>query len=363
MRFLFLLSILFFLWACQSNNKQLNNIVTNRYANHFLIKVLQDSSYILKVINPYQGSENDTFTYYLSAYSKPNSIHIPIQRAVLFSTTYIGYFEALNELKAIKAISGTSMVYNSKLRNEIEQNHILEVGYENNINFEQILSLHPDVVFIYSVGKENMPYVNKLLMLHIPVVYVAEFMEENPLGRAEWIKFFSVFFQKKQLADSIFEQIENCYKTIKNNIHLSHRPTVFFNIPYQEVWYMPNGNSYFAQLTKDAGGNYIFCNQQKAVILKFDFEKVLLHAQNADIWLNPGIYQSKKELLKADKRYELFKAFKTNAIYNHTKRITLQGGNDFWESGVVKPHLILEDLIHIFNNDSNFQFHYYQKVL
>jgi len=363
MRLFFLLFILIFILSCQSNNYTSSRLVANQYANHFLIEKLQDSSYIVKVINPYQGSKGDTFTYILSTYSKPNSVHIPIRRVILFSTTYIGYLDALNELKAIKGISGASMVYNPELSKAIEEKKIFEVGYENNIDYEQILSLHPDVVFIYSVGKESMPYIEKFQMLKIPVVYIAEFMEENPLGRAEWIKFFSIFFKKQQLADSIFKHIEYQYKKIKKNSHLSYSPKVLLNVPYQGIWYMPSSNSYFAQLINDAGGNYLFKNQKKSMIQKFDIEKVWSKAQNADIWLNPGTCRFKNEMLSLDVRFNLFKAFKNGSIYNHTKRTTPQGGNDFWESGVVKPYLILEDLIHIFNNDSNFQFHYYQKVL
>jgi iron complex transport system substrate-binding protein len=40
------------------------------------------------------------------------------------------------------------------------------------------------------------------------------------------------------------------------------------------------------------------------------------------------------------------------------------GGNDFFESGVINPHLILKDMIKIFHPDllTDHQLHYYMKL-
>lgn len=364
MRLFYFLIFLFFIISCQNKDQQKSICFTNQYANHFSITLNQDSSLILRVINPYQGSLNDTFTYYLShKRDKSNAIHIPVKKVAIFSTTYIGFLDALNELSSIIAISGTNQIYNTKLIKLISQGHIFEMGYENSINYEKLASSKPDVVFIYSVGKENMPYVEKIKSLGIPIVYIAEFMEDSPLGRAEWIKFFGSFFQKSMIADSIFRTIESQYDSIKQIAQsLQIHPTVFLNIPYQGIWYMPEGNSYMAKLIIDAGGNYLYQKIRGNQILKFDFEKVLADAINADIWLNLGLVKTKKELYENDQRYSLFKAYKNGAIFNQTLRINSMGGNDFWESGVVNPHLILEDLYHIFKNDTNFTFHFYQKL-
>ncbi|MGQ9846662.1 MAG: ABC transporter substrate-binding protein [Bacteroidales bacterium] len=364
MRFFYLWLLLLLIISCQNKKPQKSYHCTNHYANHFSVFLNQDSSFTIKVINPYQGSLGDTFTYLLShKKNKSNAIHIPVKKVAIFSTTYIGFLDALNELSSIIAISCTNQIYNTKIINRISQGQIFETGFENSINYEKLALSKPDVVFIYSVSKETMPYVEKIKSLGISVVYVAEFMEEHPLGRAEWIKFFGSFFEKSIIADSIFRTIEHQYDSIKQLAQsLQNHPTVFLNIPYQGIWYMPQGNSYMANLIKDAGGNYLYQKTIGNQILKFDFEKVLTDAINADIWLNPGFVKTKKELYENDQRYSLFKAYKNSAIFNQTLRINAMGGNDFWESGVVNPHLILEDLYHIFKNDTNFTFHFYQKL-
>ena len=49
---------------------------------------------------------------------------------------------------------------------------------------------------------------------------------------------------------------------MNTNINLSQikasAPKVMFNLPYQDVWYMPSDDSYMVQLVEDAGGAYIY---------------------------------------------------------------------------------------------------------
>jgi iron complex transport system substrate-binding protein len=49
-------------------------------------------------------------------------------------------------------------------------------------------------------------------------------------------------------------------------------------------------------------------------------------------------------------------------IYNNTLRTTPEGGNDFWESGAVRPDLILEDLIQVFHYDGSGNLNYYFRL-
>ena len=51
----------------------------------------------------------------------------------------------------------------------------------------------------------------KIEELHVPVVINAEYLEKHPLGRAEWIKFMALFFNKEKKADSVFVVIEKEY--------------------------------------------------------------------------------------------------------------------------------------------------------
>ena len=46
-----------------------------------------------------------------------------------------------------------------------------------------------------------------------------------------------------------------------------------------------------------------------------------------------------------------FNAFKNGRVYNNNRRLSPLGGNDFWETGVVEPHLLLADMIKILHPD------------
>ena len=87
-------------------------------------------------------------------------------------------------------------------------------------------------------------------------------------------------------------------------------------------------------------------------------------ANKADMWINPGAVLRWNEIQTLDSRMKNIKSFKEGNVYNFTARITPGGGNDFWESGVVHPDLILKDLIAIFHPEMipNHNFVYYKKL-
>ena len=109
---------------------------------------------------------------------------------------------------------------------------------------------------------------------------------------------------------------------------------------------MPGGKNYMGQLFADAGSDYFFKNDTTKTSLPLSFEKVLKEFRNADYWIGCGA-NNMQELLNSDERYALFKAAQTSNVYNFNNRTTPTNGNDFWESAVARPDLILSDLIKV----------------
>ncbi len=362
--FLFFMVVLMFISCYQSKPEKKSEKISTIYAKHFNIKTYPDSV-VLEVFNPYQNSINHTVHYCLSYGNIRNTIHIPLQRIVILSTTHIGFLSALDKENSIVGISGTNYVFNPKILKLIQDGKIKETGYENSLNYELLLSMKPDVVFAYAVNEESLPYIKKIMELGIPVVYIAEYLENNPLGRAEWIKFFAVFFNELSKADSIFKRIEFNYKELSvKATYFSTKPSVLINLPLNDIWYLPGKNSYMAKLVYDAGGNYIFQNDSSAEVLRYNMETVFSKASASDYWINTGTFANLRDILFMDKRYAMFNAVKKGNIYNQLLKTTANGGNDFWESGVVYPNYILEDLLHIFHtsNDTAYRYHYYIRL-
>jgi len=87
-------------------------------------------------------------------------------------------------------------------------------------------------------------------------------------------------------------------------------------------------------------------------------------AVNADYWINAGTTNTLSDISNIDHRLTFFKAFSEKKIFNNNLRSNLNGGNDYWESGIIKPQLILKDLVEIFHPGtfSDYSPYFYKKL-
>lgn len=366
MRFILLFfTSLTILFSCNQNNMEYIQAKEPEYseieyASSFTIEK-KETVTIIKV-----KSKQNEFTYYLSKDSiSDNIIQIPLKKVICMSTTHTTYINSLSKSHTIQAISGTKYVNNNTLRNLIETNQIIEIGYESSLNFEQIININPDVIFVYDIGDGTSNAINKLKELGFKTINVTEFLENNPLAKAEWIKFFGAFFNADSKAEKIFNNTKNEYNSLLEKVKLiEKKPKVLSSIPWQNIWYIPGTKSYFHQLVSDAKGDYIINNNEETGSITMNFENVFANSLDADIWINLELVKSKAELKAIDERLCEIKAFKNNQIYNNDAQSNENGGNSYWEEGTIYPHLILRDLINIFHpgvleNDSLI---YYRKM-
>lgn len=336
--------------------------VSPRYAEGFDVEY-HDTYKLVTVLNPWQGS-SETFTYLLvEPGTVPPSlglgetvIEIPAHRFVSLSTTYLPYLPILGETDALVGVENTRMVSTPEVVRRIDEGYVRDVagagsGMASGLDLEVLIDLDPDLVMTYATGSPEYDMHPKLKEAGISVVLNGEYMETDPLGRAEWIKFASVFFDKEREANEYFDRIEAEYLTLKDLAATEEKPTVFLNNNYRGTWYMAGGESYVARFLSDAGADYLWADDSTTGSIPLDFEVVYDRALGADYWLNPGTAQSMEELLAEDARYTDFGAARSGRIYNNNALVNDGGGNDYWESGVVHPEIILKDLLKIFHPD------------
>lgn len=327
----------------------------------------------LMVHDPWQNSRNVTLTYLLAEDPRviPDSmkeipvIRVPVERVVTLSTTHVAMIEHLGMDATIKGASGTHLIYSPAIRDRIARGDIVEVGYDQGLNFEVIVDLDPDLLLMYGVETDMRGVSDKLADLGIPVVYCAEYLESHPLGKAEWIKFFGLFYQLDQCADSIFNQVDSSYMALADlAVEDIGRPRVLTGLPWKDTWYMAGGKSFAAKLIADAGGDYLWNENPSEEAVPLDLESVYSRALNADVWINPGVASSLDQLAGFDDRFTDLPVFKSGDIYNNDRRTGPSGGNDYWESGTVRPDLILADLIRVFHPDllKDHPLKYYRKL-
>jgi iron complex transport system substrate-binding protein len=327
----------------------------------------------MTVIDPWQKSTDNLFDYYLidrdkkipAELTEKQIFRTPLQRVVCLSTTHIGYLSALNETTPVVGLSGSLYLTNPDVKRGIDENRIREVGYEQGLNYELIMQLKPDAVFAFGVGSEINTQINKLKDLGIPVVLVGEYLEQSPMAKAEWLKFFGAFFGKDAMADSVFKNIESRYEAIKLAVaKVTDKPAVLTGLPFKDTWWMAGGQSNLAVLINDAGGNFLWRENTSKEAFPVSLEEVFLRASKADFWINCGSVNNINELLAFDPRFSALPAVKNSRVYNNNLHSTPSGGNDYWESGVVHPDLVLRDLVRIFHPEvfSDKDFSYYKKV-
>lgn len=375
MKFLYFFGIIIFFFSCNEKkdvekirNKDLEELIDVKYAKGFSIK--KYSNYIVITLNDAWKGENTSYQYVLYKDKIPEGfndvlkVKIPITKIACMSLTHIAFIAALEKENTIVAASGINYSHNKKLVNRYKNKEVVEIGSEQSINYELLVEKSPDIVMAYGIDQHSLQYLNKFKKMGLNTILNAEYMETSPLGKAEWIKFVAAFYDKLELADSLFNNIENEYLALTSLTDtILNKPTVFVGMPWNGNWYVAGGKSFQAQLLKDAGADYLWKdNNEKSSVVKSK-EVVFNEAYNADFWLNQNNYQSIQAILDYDERLSGFTSVKNTFLYNNSRRLNEFGGNDYWESATINPHIVLKDLIEIFHpNLLNHQLYYYKKL-
>lgn len=282
------------------------------------------------------------------------------------STTHAAMISSLGEESSVRGMSGTGFLYDKTLIQNAKKGLIADVGYEANLNKELILKISPDVIMIYGIGGESAGYMGKIKELGVTVIFNADYLETDPLGKAEWIKVLGALYYKDEMADSIYSAEAENYDNLKTYIarKIRNRPKVLLGLPFKDTWYISPGNSFISKLINDAGGEYLWQDSKSAVSMPVGIENVYLRALKADFWINIGNAKSKNDISAIDPRLNELPCFKQGNLYNNINRVNPEGGNDYWESGSVSPHLILKDIASIIHPEifSVNELFYYKKL-
>lgn len=321
--------------------------------------LIEKSGFFTKVTvrNPWQNTSGTELVWYLvprdsaapQGISEDRIIRIPVRSIVCMSTTHIAMLSALGEGSLITGISGSSLVYDSIVNEGISSGRIKDVGYEGNLNKELIVTLSPNLIMAYGVADPTSGSTARLEGTGVKVFYNADYLEEHPLARCAWLRLFGILTGKEELADSIVKSVSTSYTELAARVRKAteERPAVLLGAPWEDVWYISPGNSYIGRLIEDAGGNYIFSHMKGANSAPLSVEAVFQTASESDIWINPGTADNLSDITAADHRLTSLPVIAEGRVWNNRKRMTPGGGNDYWESAVVRADLLLMDFISI----------------
>ncbi|MGM9805171.1 MAG: ABC transporter substrate-binding protein [Candidatus Aphodosoma sp.] len=303
----------------------------------------------LTVYNPWKPGAVQQRIYLVndSATETPSDgirITIPVHSVAISSCTHTEPLQLIGEIESVSAACSPELIYNRCLAERIASGEVISLGNAFSVNIERLLAVHPDIYIVASYNQQD-ENANRLTNAGAPVVYNNEWTETSLLGRAEWIKYIAAFFGKENLADSIFNTVEQNYTdTKKLTAAIADKPTVMAGSNYKGTWYLPGGKSYMGQLFSDAGADYYYANDTTTSSLPLNFETVLHKFNDADVWLNAPV-SSINELLSMDERHAFFRSAREGNVFAFTARTHPSGANDFWESAVSRPDIILKDMI------------------
>jgi iron complex transport system substrate-binding protein len=354
---IFILAIFFSCCSRQEKVSQTTTAVTDsvplKYAEGFKVRLLGDAR-LVEVTYPFQGASSGYKYLLVKEGNAPPPYHedvkvitVPIKSIVCTSTTHVPMLDYLGETNKLTGFPMLDYISSGEMRKRIDSGYVAELGVDKGMNLEKLATIRPDLIMGYMLSGDYGQF-KKIEELGMNVVLNAEYLEKHPLGRAEWIKFVALFFEKEAVADSIFTAIENSYLQAKYLVDsVQKKPRVLSGIVYGDGWFLPGGKNYAAQLLNDAGAHYLWQDNPSHGFLQLSFESVYERAHDADLWIGVGSYSTLKELKDADQRYTRFRPFIEGNVYTYNARIGAKGGNEYLELGYLRPDIILKDLVKI----------------
>lgn len=200
-------------------------------------------------------------------------------RLAALSTTHLPYLRALGAEQRIVAAAFIERSKDARLVERWKRGEVAEVATADGVDREQLAAARVDAVLDYPFGRSRLRATGGMGRF-VPVV---EYLEDHPLGRAEWIRFFGSLLGLEADGDSAFAMIERRYQhAVRTAVDSAPQPRVFFGSAWQGQWHVPPGGSYMARLITDAGGDYAFKDESGHANIALPLERVFVEARACD---------------------------------------------------------------------------------
>ncbi len=350
--------LLFTIFSCTKENTANNKDKPHSNINNASgFSIIDKGSYKILRVNKAYPNATKALDYFLVSKSdsvpkilqNESVIRTPIERIVVTSTTHVPMLEALGVGNTLIGFPNVSYISSPETLARIAEGKISDLGKNEAINTEILVSINPELVVSFAMNSANKTLDN-IESLGIKTMLNGDWLETNPIGRAEWLYFFAALYEKEAEAKAIVKTVTENYNKAKEKVKKAQTPpTVLSGVLYNNQWNLPAGNSYVACLLKDANASYLWQDSKGTGSLSLAFETVYSKANNADFWIAPGHFKTLKELEDANKHYAEFDAFKNKKVFNFTNTLGSNGGVLYYELGPLRPDIILQDLIHIFH--------------
>ena len=314
-----------------------------KYATHFHIEYLKNGCKIVtdgagrKLLLVPRGQEMSGLP--------PASpvIRIPVKRVVTRWSTIPSLLQALGKIRTIVGVTARrEESCNEQIHERLAQGTVETLGAHGTIDYEKLCAVNPDVFFVSRWEKTN-----KLNELAIPYAVITEYLEDHPLGRMEWIKFFAAFYNKEKEANGFFAKAVRNVQQLSQKIEkVKKRPRVLWGFIRREgTIYAPRGKCYVNRMIAIAGGDSVLKGLRRMGGAPISLEQFYEHGRDAAIYICPeplpryGITSIKK-LIAIHPILTGFKSVREGNVWCFQPW--------YWES-IDKTDDVIEDLAAIFH--------------
>ena len=290
-RFITLSSVLLLLCSCfRGGNSEMalnqqDSIIT---AARLLSMQRTDHYTLVTVADPWRGGVLHRYVLVPADAPLPDDlpegsvVRTPVKNALVYSSVHTSLMGELGALEAVRGVVDKQYFIDSAIVDGVAAGKIADCGNSMNPTVEKVIDMQPDAILLSPYQDASYGQIAKL---DIPIIECADYLEFDPLGRAEWVKFYGELFGKREEADSLYNAVVNAYNDVKQKASAAKsRPTVVTEMVISGVWNVPGGQSYMARILNDAGGRYLWADDKNTGSLALDFNQVLAVAQDADYW-------------------------------------------------------------------------------
>lgn len=291
---------------------------------------------------------------------KGTVVRVPLRNMVVYTSVHSAVLDELGAAGDIVGVCESRYIKVPTVIERLRDGLTTDLGEATSPNVEKMIEIGAEVVVASPFDHGGYGPVEKI---GIPIIECADYMETDPLGRAEWIKFIGLLTGQTARADSLFRETEANYLRVKALVEKAEkRPTLLTGMKFGSSWYVPAGESFMARIYKDAGADYLFNYLPGTGGTPLSFETVLDKAIHANLWVmhyNRDEDMTYETLASDYAPYGRFDAFTNHRIYGcntHHSR--------YYEEVPIHPDWLLTELIAIFHPQllPNYTFRYFEAL-
>lgn len=275
-------------------------------------------------------------------------VRVPLQRSIIFTSVHAALAAQLKAEQQVAGVADLKYIKVPFVQEGVSSGRLVDCGEGMSPTIEKIIDIEADAILLSPF--ENSGGYGQLDEVDIPLIECAEYMEQSPLARAEWMRFYGLLYGCRQRADSLFAVVDSSYHALCQLAKTSSvTRSVLVDKQTGSVWYVPGGRSTIGRMLADAQCNYPFSADGHSGSLSLPFEAVLEKAGESDVWLLR--YDSQQpltlpQLLSEQPGYTQLRPATTGEVYGCNVTTSM-----FYEESPFRPDLLLQDFIQLLHPD------------